>query len=111
MGLQECQKKCIFALLYKIKISMTEHEALKARISGLAPEEAVTELTDYLAAHPDDDRALTLRGMRFWSMNERSRAINDYLAALRINPDSPARLALKAANEILDYYNKDLLNP
>ena len=90
---------------------MTEHEALKARLAGLTPGEAVAVLTEHLAARPDDDYALTLRGMRLWSMNDRSGAINDYLAALRINPDSPARLALKSANEILDYYNKDLLNP
>jgi len=35
----------------------------------------------------------------------------DYLAAIRINPESRAREALKAATEILDYRNKDLYNP
>ena len=38
-------------------------------------------------------------------------AINDYLEAIRINPDSKARQALQATNDILDYYNKDLYNP
>lgn len=44
-------------------------------------------------------------------MRKRSLAINDYLAAIRLNPSSRANEALKAANEILDYRNKDLYNP
>ena len=34
----------------------------------------------------------------------------NYLEALSINPDSPARQALDIANEILDFYNKDMYN-
>ena len=87
------------------------YEAIKESIKGLSGEEAVKVLTDYLAGHPDSDDALTLRGMKYWGMQKRAQAINDYLAAIRLNPSSPAVQALKAANEILDYYNKDLYNP
>ena len=46
-----------------------------------------------------------------WRIGARVSAINDYLAAVKINPESKAKLALKATYEILDYYNKDLYNP
>ncbi len=79
--------------------------------SGVSSEEAITLLDAYIQANPRDDEALTMRGMIYWSMNKRSKAINDYLAAIDTNPDSKARMTLKSANDILDYYNKDLYNP
>lgn len=87
---------------------------LRESLKGLTGEEAVKALTDFIASHPDApdlDEALTLRGMKYWGMQKRSLAINDYLAAIRINPESKAVQALRATNEILDYYNKDLYNP
>ncbi|MDE5673825.1 MAG: tetratricopeptide repeat protein [Muribaculaceae bacterium] len=75
------------------------------------PSEALPLLDEYIREHEHDDEAYTLRGMKYWAMGMRANAINDYLSAIRINPDSKARLALLSANAILDYYNKDLLNP
>lgn len=89
---------------------MTFEEA-KEYTSGLSAEEAITRLDQYLTEHPDDDNALTIRGMKHWSCGNRALAINDYLAAIKINPQSKSVQALKATNEILDYYNKDLYNP
>lgn len=90
------------------------YEDFKQMVSGLSGEEAVARLSQYIDAHEDEpglDEALTLRGMKRWGMQQRAAAINDYLAAIRLNPDSRAVQALKAANDILDYYNKDLYNP
>lgn len=80
-------------------------------IKSLPALEAIEKLNIYLTSHPDDDEALTIRGLKYWSLNKRKEAINDYLAAIAINPDSRAKMALQYANSILDYYNKDLLNP
>lgn len=88
---------------------MKEEE--KERINSLSNEEAIKELDTYIAGAPNDEEALTLRGMKHWGAGHRSLAINDYLAAIRINPQSRAKEALKVANEILDYRNKDLYNP
>lgn len=85
--------------------------SLKDKISQLLPLEAVAYLSTYIETHPEDDEAYTLRGMKYWSLNLRKEAINDYLTAININPQSSARMALDYANSILDYYNKDLLNP
>lgn len=89
----------------------TLEEIKEAIRVGLDSDEGLRLLTEYIGAHPDDDEALTTRGMQYWSMGDRAKAINDYLAAIRLNPDSKAKMALKATNQILDYYNKDLYNP
>lgn len=89
----------------------TLEEIKDAIRKGLSPEEGLKALTGYVDAHPGDDEALTARGMQHWSMGDRASAINDYLAAIKLNPESKAKMALKATNDILDYYNKDLFNP
>lgn len=86
-------------------------ETLKAEIKTASYEVAIEKLSQYISSHPDSDEALTIRGMKYWGAGERSLAIKDYLAAIRINPESRARLALQASKDILDYYNKDLYNP
>ena len=89
-------------------------EQLKETVRGLSGDEAVKVLTDFIDNNPDSagiDEAYTMRGLKYWGQQNRSAAINDYLAAIRINPESRAVQALKAANDILDYYNKDLYNP
>ncbi len=86
-------------------------QEIRKEIKTESYENSVSILTDYINSSPDDDEALTLRGMKHWGAGKRSLAINDYLAAININPKSRAMEALHAANEILDYRNKDLYNP
>ena len=76
---------------------MNDIEELRMSVRGIEPDRAVVIITEYLTLHPEDDEALTLRGMN--------------LAAININPDSKAQMAMKATYEILDFYNKDLYNP
>lgn len=83
----------------------------KENIKALPYEEAVAKLSEIITANPGDDEALTARGMRHWGAGKRSLAINDFLAAVKVNPNSPAKEAIKATAEILDYRNKDLYNP
>lgn len=68
-------------------------------------------LSERLAADAYDEAALIERGRLYWALGKRSEAINDYLAAQRINPEGKAKELLKATYEILNYYNKDLYNP
>lgn len=86
-------------------------EELKAKCQDMDADKAVATISDYLKEHPNDDKALTLRGMKYWSLGDRSQAINDYLAAIKINPDSQAKMLMKSTYDILDFYNKDLYNP
>lgn len=89
----------------------TLEEIKAAREAGASTDETLRALDTYLAQHPNDDEAYTERGLVNWSLQKRAAAINDYLAAIKINPQSRATQALKAANEILDFFNKDLYNP
>ncbi len=80
-------------------------------IRTFSAAEAIPALDEYIAKAPSDEEAYTLRGLRHWALGHRSKAINDYLKAISINPDSKAVQALASANEILNFYNKDLYNP
>lgn len=51
------------------------------------------------------------RGMLHWRAGHRAEAINDYNAAIRLNPASQAVQLRESAYAILDFYNKDLYNP
>ena len=68
-------------------------------------------LSERLAQDTEDEAALIERGRLYWALGKRSEAINDYLAAQRINPEGKAKELLKATYEILNFYNKDLYNP
>ena len=80
-------------------------------IKNLSPSEAVEFLTEIIKENPDNEEAWALRAQNFWKLNRRREAINDCLVAVKINPASRAKTLLDFANSILDYYNKDLLNP
>lgn len=86
-------------------------QAIKATIKTCTYEESIVILTEYIDAHPHEDEPLTMRGMKHWGAGKRALALNDYLAAIAINPDSRARQALEFASQILDYRCKDIYNP
>lgn len=92
-------------------IIMTLQELKDILKTTTSNKDAIAMLTDFIYEHPENDEAYTMRGMRHWGDGNRSLAIEDYLSAIRINPESKAKEALKAVNEILDYRNKDLYNP
>ena len=74
-------------------------------------EARLRSLSERIAANASDEAALIERGRLFWALGRRGEAINDYLAARRINPEGKASQLLKATYDILDFYNKDLFNP
>ncbi len=74
-------------------------------------EEAVDLLKDFISRGGTNlDRAYYLLGNVYRKKGDWQGAINNYLEAMAINPDSPAKNAYKMANEILDFYNKDMYN-
>lgn len=91
---------------------MKSLDEIRAYADQGATKVQIVEVLDiYISTHPEDEPALVMRGMTHWSMNHRRLAIQDYLAAISINPHSKAKEALRAAYSILNFYNKDLYNP
>lgn len=73
--------------------------------------ERIQALSGRIVADNRDEEAFIERGRLYWAIGCRKEAINDYLAAQRLNPDGKATQLLKATYDILDFYNKDLYNP
>ena len=74
-------------------------------------DEAIVLLDGYrTAGGPMDDSLFYLLGNAYRKKGNWQMAINNYLEALNLNPESPAKQALEIANDILDFYNKDMYN-
>lgn len=86
-------------------------EDIRNQSKQLSADQTITLLDAYITEHPDDDEAYLMRGLKNWATSRRAAAMSDYMTALRLNPQSRAGQAIRAANEILAYRNTDLINP
>ena len=57
-----------------------------------------------------DDELFYILGNAWRKKGNWQMAMNNYLEAIHLNPESPAQQALDIANEILAFYNKDMYN-
>lgn len=73
-------------------------------------QEAIDRLNLYLELHPDSDEAFYLRGKSYQKIGNFRQALNNYLEAIHLNPDSPAQQAHDMLIKILNFYNKDMFN-
>lgn len=90
---------------------MYELDAIESVLREGDADEAIRLLRSFISAsETPSDRAYYLLGNAFRKKGDWQGAINNYLEAMAINPDSPARNAYAIANEILDFYNKDMYN-
>ena len=86
-------------------------DAIEVILRDGSADEAIRLLEEFIASSEiPSDRAYYLLGNAHRKKGDWQRAINNYLEAMAINPDSPARNAYAIANEILDFYNKDMYN-
>ena len=85
---------------------------MKDRISALLARDRADEAIALMESYdgPMDDALYYLLGNAWRKKGNWQMAMNNYLEAVRLNPDSPAAQALEIANEILDFYNKDMYN-
>lgn len=61
----------------------------------------------------DTERALLLaeKGKLLWREGKRAEAMSAYEQGALLDPEGPAALLLAHTNEIMDFFNPDLLNP
>ena len=85
---------------------------MKDRISALLARDRADEAIALMESYdgPMDDTLFYLLGNAWRKKGNWQMAMNNYLEAIRLNPESPAAQALEIANEILDFYNKDMYN-
>ena len=86
-------------------------EKVRILLDGNRCDEAITLLEDYRReGGAMDDRLFYLLGNAWRKKGNWQMAMNNYHEAIAINPESPAKQALEIANDILDFFNKDMYN-
>lgn len=85
-------------------------ENVKKMIKEGKVDEAIALLDDYLSSCPESDDAFFLRGNAYSKKGDFKQALNNYLSAMEINPESPAKQAYGMLMKIMAFYNKDMYN-
>lgn len=85
-------------------------EEIKALISQGALPEAISQLDRLIGTTCTDDELFYLRGNAYRKQGNWQQALNNYLEAISLNPQSPAVEAHRMLMEILEFYNKDMYN-
>ncbi len=86
-------------------------EQIRQLLKDNQVEEAIRRLDSFLQEHPDSDEAFYLRGNAYRKLGNFQQALNNYLSAIDLNPESPAKQAHDMLMDILDFYDKQLYNP
>lgn len=86
------------------------------RIEALLLEDKADEVIAILegmkaSGEKPGDRHLYLLGNAYRKKGDWKGAMENYLEAVELNPESPAAAALQMAGDIMAFYNKDLYNP
>ena len=90
---------------------MEQLNIIKELINQGNVEQAIEQLDIMLQTEfPGKDEAYYLRGNAYRKLGQTRLALNDYLDAIALNPDSPAATAYRMQIRILDFYNKDMYN-
>lgn len=85
-------------------------DTIKQLINENRTDEALRLLDEYIKKNTSDDEAYYLRGNVYRKTGDIRLALNNYLKAIELNPESPAQIAYNAQIKILDFYNKDMYN-
>lgn len=85
-------------------------ENIKKLISDGVLQEAIVQLDSQIGENCKDDELFYLRGNAYRKLCNWQQALNNYLEAMSLNPEGPAKEAHRMLMEILEFYNKDMYN-
>ena len=90
---------------------MEQLKTIKELINQGHIEQAIEELDVIIknSSRPNDE-AYYLLGNAYRKQGNWQLALNNYLSAIEINPESPALQAKEMLMDILNFYNKDMYN-
>ena len=86
-------------------------ENIKTLINNNSLSDAIEQLDALIEQDKTNDELFLLRGNAYRKLNNWKNAISDYCKAMDINPKSDAVQAYQAAQDIMNFFNKDLYNP
>lgn len=90
---------------------MERLDTIKGLISQGDADQAIGMLDAMLQTDfPGKDEAYYLRGNAYRKQGNWQQALNSYIRAEELNPESPAREARRMVLDILNFYNKDMYN-
>ena len=90
---------------------MSVFQKIEELINQNRLEEAIISLNNAIKIDTYNDQLYFQRGKLHWRFGNRSQAITDYEHAVAINPQSPARIALDNAQDVISFFNPDIFNP
>jgi Flp pilus assembly protein TadD len=85
-------------------------ETIKQLISEGKTDEAIFLLEEFIENNKTSDEAYYLKGNAYRKKGDVRQALNNYLIAIELNPNSPAVIAHNQMISILNFYNKDMYN-
>ena len=85
-------------------------ETIKQLISECKTDEAIFLLEEFIEKNKTSDEAYYLKGNAYRKKGDVRQALNNYLIAIELNPNSPAVIAHNQMISILNFYNKDMYN-
>ncbi len=86
-------------------------EDIRQLISEGQVEEAIHQLKEYLSTETTGrDEAFYLLGNAHRKQGNWQEAIQSYMEATELNPESPAAEACRMMNSIMDFYDKNMYN-
>lgn len=71
----------------------------------------IQEIDALIASNPQNSELYYRRGKEYWRRSQKGEAISDFNRAVALDPESPAKIYLKMATDVMDFYNTDLYNP
>lgn len=89
---------------------MKQLEQIDKMIQSGLIDNAIEVLHSFISEKPDD-QAYYLLGNAYRKKGDFKNAMENYLEAIAINPDSQAVEAHQMLINILEFYHKDLYNP
>ena len=86
-------------------------EEVRSLLEADRCDDAIALLTRFREGGGEmDDTLFYLLGNAWRKNGDWKQAMDNYLEALALNPQSPAGQALEMANDILAFFNKDMYN-
>ena len=87
-----------------------EKDKIRELLDNGCINDAISRLDSMISMDKSNDDLFYLRGNAYRKSGDWQKAIENYLEAISINPDSPAKEAYNMVISILEFYNKDMFN-